>query len=371
MQTVGVAPMEVCNRERRVEKLWSIVLIELTGHCNFSCSFCPIDNMARKKVTMKRDLWEKVIREVGEKKMADTIFFHVIGEPLVHRELCDAISLANGYGLGVSLYTNGALLDQKTTDRLLAVHRKGRVVLSLQDIRPVGFEQRGHGHLSWEEYTRRLFDFVRAVEQREEAVPVQVHSMIDIRSMGWNLRKIFREQRNIQAVYDQLCQALGKRSGARMNVLDPGASYPLGVRSSFYVKHMGTWGNQHIGDDLAVELNNAGHCALMNDTFAVLSDGTCTFCCGDYEGRLALGNANDTSIEDIFYGSKSTEVRAAEARGRFSERVCQECQGTLVHKDSGKPALPKILPSDVFILREHAKRYGSWSALRKVVKRLR
>jgi len=64
---------------RKVNNLWSIVLIELTNCCNFVCDFCPIYIMKRKKVMMKRDLWRKVLLEIKEKQMARTVFFHLVG----------------------------------------------------------------------------------------------------------------------------------------------------------------------------------------------------------------------------------------------------------------------------------------------------
>ena len=105
--------------KRPVQGLWSIVMIEMTSHCNFKCSFCPSELMTRGKTVMARSLWEKVLKEIGEKKMADTVFFHLVGEPLLHKDIFKAIRFANDRGLSVSLYTNGALLDEAQSKRLL------------------------------------------------------------------------------------------------------------------------------------------------------------------------------------------------------------------------------------------------------------
>ena len=359
------------NLKHKAEGLWSIVLIELTSHCNFNCSFCPSESMKRKKAIMPRKLWEKILIELGDKKMTHTVFFHVLGEPLLHKDVFDAILLANSQNLSVSLYTNGALLDNKRSTKLLDVLKKGRVVLSMQDISPESFGRRCRGTLSWREYIQRLQNFIQLAERCQKSVPVQVHCMIYIRGMGWNLPKIVREQRRIQAVYDQWRTALGMGQGKKVNVFDPAASYPLGKHSTFFVKHEGNWDNQLIGDQFEVVPRDTGHCAVITDTFAILSDGTCTYCCDDYEGKLNLGNAHDKSLEDIYYGEKACKIREAEKRGKFFENRCKICRGTLVFKGNRRPVPSRNILTDYYVFREHLSRYGFQSSKRKIIEAAR
>jgi hypothetical protein len=323
--------------------------------------------MERKKTMMQRHLWEGIIHEISEKKMAPTVFFHVLGEPLLHRDVFEAISLANGCNLSVSLYTNGALLDENRSSMILKVLKKGRVVLSMQDISPESFSRRCRGSISWEDYMNRLQSFVRMAETRESPLNVQVHCMVDIKGMGWNLGEIMRQQRRLQVVYDRWRSALGMGQAGRINVFNPAGSYPLGPNSSFFVKHAGNWDNQLIGTELAIIPRDRGHCSLITDTFAVLSDGTCTYCCDDYEGRLKLGNASERSLEEIYYGEKATRIRELERCGRLVERRCMECRGTLVYKKTGKPVQSRNILSDFYFFKEHLNRYGFKSAVIKVL----
>jgi hypothetical protein len=350
----------------RAESLWSIVMIELTSHCNFNCSFCPSETMVRKKTMMPTELWQKILCELGEKKMAHTVFFHVLGEPLLHKDVFDATRFANNCGLAVSLYTNGALLDENRSTKLLDVLKEGRVVLSMQDISPESFARRCRGAISWQKYLARLQNFMQLAERHEKPVPVQVHCMIDIQGMGCNLPRILTERDRIQRVYDHWRNALGMDRKKRINVFDPAASYPLGKSSSFFVKHAGNWDNQLISGEVEVVPHETGHCALITDTFAILSDGSCTYCCDDYEGKLNLGNAVEQSLEDIYYGEKATSIREAERLGKFIEKRCQECRGTLIYKKTGKRVPSRNILSDFYIFKEHISRYGYNSAMRKV-----
>ncbi len=346
---------------------WSIVMIELTSHCNFNCDFCPSSDMKRHKSMMPKKLWEKIIVELGENDMTKTIFFHLLGEPLLHRDIFDAIRLANQYGISVSLYSNGAVLNNRKSSKLLDVLKIGRVVLSMQSEETESFKKRSNGLLSWTQYFETLKDFVLLAKKHESHIPVQIHFMSDIKSMGWNFYKIFKEQKRVQSIYDEWKSALGFWNKDKINILNPAASYPLGESSSFFVKHAGNWDNKLITDEFEVKPCDFGHCALMNDTFAILSDGTCTFCCNDYEGELNLGNAYDKSLKEILAGKKSYYIRQNEKKGRFIHKRCKECRGQLIFKSNKKPVPSRNLITDYYIFRDHLARYGLRSSMRKIL----
>ena len=354
------------NASRKTKGLWSIVMVELTNICNFSCPFCPTDSMARKKANMPRDLWQKVLRELGEKEMTPTVFFHLMGEPLVHKDIFDAICFANDYGLSVSLYTNGALLDSDRSEMLLDALRIGRVVLSLQLTTPDTFYNRSRRVYSWKTYIERLKNFTRKAMSRERPVSVQVHCLADVRGKGWNLVKILQEQRRIQAVYDEWQKALGNGKRHKINIFNPATSYPLDNNASFFVKHQGTWDNKHIPPNMDVLIRDHGHCHLMTDTFAILADGTCTVCCCDYEAELDLGNAHENTLEDIYNGKKATAIREAEEKGKMIEERCRICRGTLVYRKNRKPVPSRNLFTEFYFFRDHLRRYGLKSSVRKI-----
>ncbi len=317
---------------------------------------------------MRRELWEKVLTEVGDKKLARTVFFHQLGEPLLHPEVFEAIEFAILQGLSVSLYTNGALLDEKHSDRLIRSLTKGRVVLSLQDIRPEAFEARSRGAMSWEEYVARIRDFL--VKADIAGLPVQVHCLADVRAIGWDAHKALEEHRAIKRVYGGFAKSLGGKAG-HINILNPLKAYPLGRVSTFYIKHRGTWDNQMVPPGMEVVKNKRGHCSVMRDTFVVQADGRCTFCCCDYEGALDLGNAHYASLEDIFYGDKAQRIVASEAEGRMIEERCQVCRGRLIDSRTKRPVLDRPFYLEYYYFREHLARYGWGSTIRKITANVR
>ena len=98
------------------------VYVEIGNICNMKCSFCSGTKRAPRQMTPEE------LKVVCEKLRGHTenIYFHVMGEPLLHPELDALLKVAKEYGYKVSITTNGTLL-KKRGDVLLenadALHR--------------------------------------------------------------------------------------------------------------------------------------------------------------------------------------------------------------------------------------------------------
>ena len=85
------------------------VYLEITNVCNLACSFCP----GTKR--QKRFMSETEFAALTEKLRGKTqyLYFHLMGEPLLHPLLCRFLAIAEEKGFRVILTTNGTLLDEK------------------------------------------------------------------------------------------------------------------------------------------------------------------------------------------------------------------------------------------------------------------
>lgn len=350
---------------RKVSNLWDIVLVELTTFCNFHCSFCPSDSMKRVRKHMPRELWQKVLTELSEKKMTKKVFFHLVGEPLLHPDIFEAITFANNKGLSVSLYTNGAMLKSEQATQVLDVLRNGGIVVSLQELDGSSFVKRSGGALSWERYTNQLRDFIIKAASHPNHPQVQIHYLADIQSHSWHIGRTLHLQKLLQRMYDQWRQLLNISNRRRINILNPGLLYPLSDNISFFVKHRGNWDNMHIPPDYTVIPRDKGVCEMMKSMFAVLSNGICTYCCCDYEGELSLGNAENQSLEEIYYSEKATAMRNAEIEGIMIEDRCKICRGSLVYKNNGRPVPSRNLITEMYLFRLHLGQFGLSKTLKK------
>lgn len=88
--------------------------IELTNHCNATCTYCPQPTHARERGFMTEATFRRVL-EVMENR---SVLLHHFGESLLHRELEKFVAIATSAGVAVGISTNGRTLTQKRLDDL-------------------------------------------------------------------------------------------------------------------------------------------------------------------------------------------------------------------------------------------------------------
>ena len=103
------------------------VYLEITNVCNLACSFCPGTRRA------PRFLGEDEFAALLDKLRGQTqyLYFHLMGEPLLHPLLGRFFAFANEKGFRVILTTNGTLLAGRE-ELLLSAPALYKLNLSLQ-----------------------------------------------------------------------------------------------------------------------------------------------------------------------------------------------------------------------------------------------
>lgn len=90
----------------------SHVLVELTTRCNLRCRWCNQSKPEWRKIHGNRDMpFENFSKIIPQLKGSRKILLYNIGEPLLYKELTEAISLAKKYIPEVAITTNGLLLN--------------------------------------------------------------------------------------------------------------------------------------------------------------------------------------------------------------------------------------------------------------------
>lgn len=93
------------------------VVIELTNHCNLACMMCPQQTLKRPRGFMDENLFRKIIDELKGK--TELIYLYGTGESLLHKKLPDYTRYASQQGLKTCLSTNGMLMDETASRKLL------------------------------------------------------------------------------------------------------------------------------------------------------------------------------------------------------------------------------------------------------------
>ena len=102
------------------------VYLEISNICNLSCRFCPGTKRAKKALTEE----ELAVLLPKIRPYTDYLYFHLMGEPLLHPKLERFLEMAGSHGFKVILTTNGTLL-KRMQEMLLASSALHKINISL------------------------------------------------------------------------------------------------------------------------------------------------------------------------------------------------------------------------------------------------
>lgn len=96
--------------------------IELTNRCNFQCEFCAT-KLTRNNADLPIETVRRILDEGRNLDVCDgkiwQIAFNGLGEPLLYPDLTEAVGYAKQYYPFVGFITNGSLLNEEKSRRLL------------------------------------------------------------------------------------------------------------------------------------------------------------------------------------------------------------------------------------------------------------
>ena len=312
------------------------VYFELTNACNFRCDFCPLAVSPRPVHAMDLALFRKGVDEIVERRLASSVGFHVLGEPLLSPSLVPAVRYARERGLRTHLTTNGSLLPGRW--RRVVEAAPVQVAISLQSTDAADHRSRGTG-IPFETYYRGVMEGVGRIRA---ALP---DTEIVVCVMNTASRRLFRFDRAVRidaagrtyarhvsrAVVD-VADAAGLdvdqvrlRAVLERTSLGRPRTLRLDPRLAVQVLMLGDWGNGFT--DAAVHPPPIAYCGYALRRVGVLSTGEVTMCCVDTEGRTALGNLRTDSLADLLDSPRARAVRRGFRRLRAVDAQCGRCLG--------------------------------------------
>lgn len=226
------------------------------------------------------------------KGQTEYIYYHLMGEPLVHPLLPDFIRIARGMGYKSIITTNGTLLDRRG-DSLLSsgVHK---VNISLH-----GFENENDDE--YEKYVHNLIAFSKKAADNGTIVIFRL----------WN--KGFDGGRN-KTAFNLLKENI---SGEWEN-----NTRGIRIRNKIHLE----WGERFEWPDIDSEIKgNKFSCYGLRDHFGILSDGTVVPCCLDSDGIIGLGNIFTEDIGAILNSERALNIPEGFKCGKATEELCKRC----------------------------------------------
>ena len=222
----------------------------------------------------------------------DYLYFHLMGEPLLHPLLSDFLALAGELGFRVILTTNGTLLPEREA-LLLDSECLHKINISLQS-----FEANEGGDLQG--YAAHCAAIAQRAGERGKLCVLRL----------WNGNGQDRLNDEIRQILSEFFPEPWPQSRGSM-LLAPGVFLEPGEKFDW--------------PDREAELQPVRFCQGLRDQIGVLADGTVVPCCLDHEGDLALGNLFSQSMEEILSSERAERLYRGFSHGKAEEELCRRC----------------------------------------------
>ena len=270
-------------------KRFNKIYLEISNLCNLSCAFCP--GTQRKKHAMTVEEFSSLLPKL--RLYADYLYFHLMGEPLLHPRLGEFLRLAGEAGFRVILTTNGTLLP-KQQNILLRSPALHKVNISLHAFEANDLD------VPFSEYLEGCFRFGKNAEGKVLTV-----------FRLWNQGGAEERNHEILAAMEQFFPQpwAVERKGTRLG-------------SRVYLE----FGDKFDWPDLSAEEgSDRVFCYGLRDQIGVLCDGTVVPCCLDHEGDLALGNLFEQDMSEILASPRAQEIYSGFQHRTAAEELCRKC----------------------------------------------
>lgn len=264
--------------------------LEITNICNLSCPFCHGTKRTPKFITKE----EFVSAAEKLRPFADYLYYHLMGEPLLHPLLPEFLKIAKDMGYKSIITTNGTLL-RENGDALLETDSLHKVSISLHS-----FEVNVL-NITLEEYLKSCFDFCRTAARKGVYVVMRL----------WN-------QGGEESLNAQILELMHKHFPGDWEVRYSGYR----VADRIFLE----WGEKFLWPDMEEQDFGGNHsCYGLRDQVGVLCDGTVVPCCLDSEGTINLGNIFEQSIEDILFSPRAIALKRSFEQRNITEALCRRC----------------------------------------------
>jgi MoaA/NifB/PqqE/SkfB family radical SAM enzyme len=319
--------------------------VELTNRCNFMCQFCPDEVMSRERGQMEFDLFKKILDEIAKEQLTNTVLLHVMGEPLLCGYFAEAIDYIHSKKLKVCLTTNGSLMTDKNTVKLIECEAD-HIVFSVQTPDERSFKLR-KTNMSFDEYKNiTTSSIARILENSRKSyvalsflttpfkkilMPSCDRKVIDSNK---ELREYFSlwidtvlEKIEDVAIKEELNKNRqdAEKQLQKLNLLGWN-QIKLTDKFILETRVMGDWAHAGLRTE-QISTARIGYCQGLRDHFSVLWNGDLSFCCADYNGETAFGNVKDVTIVEALKKDEIQKVLKGFDKLRVVHPYCQKCLG--------------------------------------------
>lgn len=281
-------------------KKFKKVYIEITNVCNLDCSFCP------KTVRTPKFMSVNEFKHIAEmvRPYTDYIYFHVMGEPLIHPKLNEILKISSDLNFFANITTNGFLI--KENEKILTASDSLHMIsISLHSY------EANKSSIGLESYINNISDFSKKAAENGKICSLRLWNADGNETQGQN---------DLNNEIYSLIQKNFSLDYAIESKIKCGSNITLSRHIYLEQAHKFNWPD--INRDFR---NDKIFCKGLREQFGVLCDGTVVPCCLDSNGNINLGNIFNENIYNILNSEKAIKIYNGFTGRNAVEELCQKC----------------------------------------------
>ena len=262
---------------------------------------------------MNEEAFVHVLKEI--KPYTDHIYFHLMGEPFLNKNIGTFLDIAELHGMKVNITTNGTLI-KKVQEKLLPKKALRQINISLHS-----FEANDTAG-SLDTYVSDIAAFINEAREKSGII-------CSIRL--WNMDTA--ELKACNELNDDILSLLEEKLGLDFRISEKlQQSMGIKLKDGVYLNMAEKFEWPDMDRDV---IDEHVFCYGLRDQIGILVDGTVVPCCLDSEGNIPLGNIFSSSLEDILNSERAVAMYDGFSRRFATEELCKRCGYAKRHAKSG------------------------------------
>lgn len=291
------------------------ISVEPTTSCNLRCPECPsgLRSFTRPTGMLQQNLFTGVMDQ-----LADTLsylIFYFQGEPYLNPQFLSMVEYASLKNIYTATSTNAHYLKDEVA-RQTVESGLSRLIISIDGTSQDTYESyRVGGDLS--KVIEGTENIIKWKRQLKSATPHVIFQFLVVKPNEHQIPEVYRlaKELGVDEVKLKTAQIYDYRNGSTL--------IPTQDKYSRYKQQQdGTW---------SIKNNLDNHCWKMWHSCVITWDGKVVPCCFDKDAHFVLGNLQEQSFRDIWFGERYNQFRTSLLRSRSEIEICKNCtEGTKV-----------------------------------------
>lgn len=259
------------------------IYLEITNNCNLDCDFC-IKN-SRNKQYMDFDDFKIILDKI--KNHTNYLYFHILGEPLMHKDINKFIDYASS-NFKINITTNGYLIKRIENNK---------------NIRQLNISLHDYSEKYLIPLKKYMNDIFKVIDKLKE------NTYISLRI--WTNNKYNKK----------IIEIINKRYNKMIELED--IKKNINLDHNIYL----SFSKLFIWPDLDNNYyNEIGTCYALKDHIGILVDGTIVPCCLDSKGIIKLGNIFSDELDNILKQKRVLKMLDGFKNNKKEEELCKKCK---------------------------------------------